>query len=686
MLLAGPSGAGKSTLLRALAGVLLTADAGDLSGAVLLDGEPVGHTPGAAGLLLQDPADAVVAARIGRDAAFGPENLALTRAEIWVRVADSLAAVRFPYGVEHRTEALSGGERQRLALAGAVSLQPRVLLLDEPTSMLDPATADAVRSAVLEVACATGATLVVAEHHLEAWIDEVDRLVVLDRDGRVVADGSPRVTLADQAGVLARQGVWLPDRGAPDVPAWPVARRSTATARVASVAVTTDQVTVAGRLPETSVELRFGELTALSGPSGAGKSTLLATLAGLQRPSSGQVLADPSLAGGLAADPSRWASPALARRIGWVPQHAEEAFVARTVREEVLAGLPAGERAAAGRRVDDVLDALDLAHLAAADPYRLSGGEQRRLAVAAALVQAPAVLLLDEPTVGQDRGTWSAVVAAIDSAVRSGAAVAVATHDPMLIDRADRRFQLTLRDPSEHEGRPGEQRSPWGPLAVLIVALLAVAGSAFVRQWRVGVVLLGVQILLSPFAIRSIRQAATRLIPGLLAAASIGWSSWLLGGHHPLTGLTAALRILTLVVPGALLTAQLDLSRLGDDLAQRLRLPARPVVAIVAALQRLAELRTVWSSAAWARKVRGLGAGRNPFARVRESAALSFVLLVQSVRRAGRMSIAMDARGFAGAHRRTWAEPSRWAAADTVLALAGLALAMLPVALDVALR
>jgi energy-coupling factor transporter transmembrane protein EcfT len=174
-----------------------------------------------------------------------------------------------------------------------------------------------------------------------------------------------------------------------------------------------------------------------------------------------------------------------------------------------------------------------------------------------------------------------------------------------------------------------------------------------------------------------------RLIPGLIAALSIGWSSWLLGGHELATGVTAGLRILVLVVPGALLTAHLDPSRLGDDLAQRLRLPARPVIATVAALQRVEDLDRVWADAAWARRVRGLGPGVSPIARLREAAPLTFVLLVQSIRQAGRMAIAMDARGFAGAQRRTWAQPSRWHGADSALVAVGLLVAALPAVLDV---
>jgi energy-coupling factor transporter transmembrane protein EcfT len=222
-----------------------------------------------------------------------------------------------------------------------------------------------------------------------------------------------------------------------------------------------------------------------------------------------------------------------------------------------------------------------------------------------------------------------------------------------------------------------------GPLAILLVSLLAVIGSVFVRDWPVGLVTLVAQLALAPLAVRRVRTTAARLLPGLIAGLSIGWSSWLLGGHDLDTGVTAGLRILVLVVPGALLTAYLDPSRLGDDLAQRLRLPARPVVATVAALQRVEDLDRVWADAAWARRVRGLGPSASPVARLREAGALTFVLLVQSIRQAGRMAVAMDARGFAGAHRRTWAEPSRWRRSDTLLVLIGAAVAALPLVLDV---
>ncbi|MDQ6897744.1 MAG: energy-coupling factor ABC transporter ATP-binding protein, partial [Actinomycetota bacterium] len=171
VLLVGPSGSGKSTLLRAMAGLLLTADAGDLSGSVRVDGVEPGVVSGAVGLVLQDPGAGVVASTVQRDVAFGLENVGMPRAQMGPPVAQALAEVGLGHLAAARTETLSGGEQQRLSLAGALAMSPRVLLLDEPTAMLDPGNAAAVRAVVGDAVRARGLTLVVVEHRLGPWLD-----------------------------------------------------------------------------------------------------------------------------------------------------------------------------------------------------------------------------------------------------------------------------------------------------------------------------------------------------------------------------------------------------------------------------------------------------------------------------------------------------------------------------------
>src|SRR5674476_1428563 len=407
VLLAGPSGSGKSTLLRALAGVLATTETGDLTGSVLIDGSQ--STGSSVGLMMQDPADALVAGRVGRDVAFGPESFGLPRDQIWSRVRSALTAVGFPYDEDHATKALSGGETQRLALAGVLALTPRLVLLDEPTSMLDP---------------------------LAAGVSD---------------DGPVAPTLAMSAGSLAAQGVWVPGEPAPrplDVarelcaPARPggptgrvlVSAESISVTRQprASVMSANRPPTVVQALAGVDAEVRAGECLALVGPSGAGKSTLTTLLAGVGAPTQGLVRGRDELLAGIGANPPeaihRWTSRALAARFGWVPQQAEQAVVGRTVRGDVLStsrrlGL---DDDAAQARVEGLLEVLGLSALSGVDPHCLSGGEQRRLALAGAIAHGPSVLVLDEPSVGQDRLTWSAVAGVVVAARDAGIGVVLA--------------------------------------------------------------------------------------------------------------------------------------------------------------------------------------------------------------------------------------------------------------------
>lgn len=443
ILLAGPSGSGKSTLLRALAGLLLTSSHGDLSGRVLVDGVDVQASAPRAGLLLQDPRAAVVAETVGRDVAFGLENLRVPRDVIWPRVEAALATSRFPYDVRHLTGALSGGETQRLALAGSLVLDNPVLLLDEPTSMLDEVAADDVRRAVMREVERLHCTTVVVEHHLEPWIDFVDRVVVLNAAGRIVADGPVAEVMAGAGSALAEQGVWVPGLPSPEptvvdldlVAPWAAGPAGLVTADNIRVelraAVRTPRAPATVALDGVDAYLTAGRALAVTGPSGAGKSTLVAALAGLVRPTSGTIRAHPSLATRRKPEPWRWSAADLTARLAWVAQVPEHAIVTRTVLDEVLVSGQScrRDRGWLQARAHGLLELLGLTHLTAASPYHLSGGEQRRLMVAAALAHGPHGLLLDEPTVGQDRSTWAAVVGAITAARDAGSGVSVSTHD-----------------------------------------------------------------------------------------------------------------------------------------------------------------------------------------------------------------------------------------------------------------
>lgn len=433
VLLLGASGSGKSTLLHGLAGVLGGDEEGEAEGALLIDGVPAAQARGRAGLVLQDPDSQVILARVGDDVAFGCENLGVPRDEIWPRVGAALEAVGLDVPLDHPTKALSGGQKQRLALAGALAMRPGLVILDEPTANLDPDGVGEVRDAVAAMLAAQDATLVVVEHRVDVWLPLVTRVIVLG-DGGVVADGAPDAVLRERGAELAAAGVWVP--GIP--PAWP-ARASVAPGEVLLAARDVSVQRVKGQPVAHGIHLdvHAGEVLAITGPNGAGKSTLGLTLAGLLAPAAGEVSASAHLSGDAGPSPIRWSSRQLLTRIGTVFQDPEHQLLARTVREE----LEVGPRALGldddqiARRVDELLERLRLDRLARANPYTLSGGEKRRLTVAAALATAPRVLVLDEPTFGQDARTWAELVALLarlrdgDVGHKGGSSIVAITHD-----------------------------------------------------------------------------------------------------------------------------------------------------------------------------------------------------------------------------------------------------------------
>lgn len=794
VLLAGPSGAGKTTLLHALGG-LLDEESYLLDGSV----ERAGDAVGTVGLLQQNPENAVVAERAGRDTTFGPENLQQPRERMWPLAADLHHRVGLETGLDHKSLEMSGGQMQRLALAGVLACDPGLMLLDEPVSMLDPQASSQVRDLV--AATVGERSLVVVDHHPRTWRDVLDTVVVLTEQGTVdrifgmddylaeyVAPQPPtRTTDPGRSGATVVQAIGV-DVARPGVRA--ARHRASDNHRAAGTPAATPAEDVArddcpGRtdvddpsrdtvlLRDIDLDVCAGTITALVGPSGIGKSTLLRVLAGLDDPADGQVrwCEHATSAFGSRATPTQdgpsrargkhplhqggWATTPAPGSVAWVPQNPEHYLVATTVADELVAspyaarhpqdddapcaaasrarvqtageGSPPAEpstthpapapgagqspRAAAveesprtasqGRPADDpslgevedasattdpvvpepvtpaALRRFGLAGVAQSHPMTLSGGEKRRLAIAAALAQQPDLLILDEPTVGLDADHVESVLAAVAQAAEQGVAVIVSTHDPLVTQLADEVVDLAahrLPDPPA-----ASQRVPWmqrhlNPLTLMAIGVAGIVASAWVHTPLIGLIGLVPSIVLGFLCARSGRQALAHTLPVLFAAVILVWTTLML--HHGFTdpavqaeALRQGGRILVLVMPGAMTSCALDPTRLGDALGQNTRLPDRPVVASVAGMIRMGQTSRTWGISRDVRTLRGLGPRgtrrrATPGAYLRYAGSMTMAMILDSLRSAEALSRAMDSRGFATAIHRTWAEESRFGAAD----------------------
>lgn len=430
VLLLGPSGAGKSTLLLGMAGLLDSSGGAEEEGSLRVNESLARRTRGRVGIVFQDPETQLVMGRIGDEVAFGLENRNVPTGEIWPRVDAALGAVSLGYSRERWTGALSGGEKQKLAIADVLALRPGLLLMDEPTANLDPEGADQVRDVLRAIAERSGMTMVIVEHRVEEILPLIDRLIVLDGPNGVIADGEPLAVFRQHGASLAAAGVWVPGERVTRSPRRE--RPPSSTLVLAESATFTYPGSGDAALARTDAQLRSSEALAIMGPNGSGKTTLGLLLAGLLRPTGGQVVSGESLSAGHGREPLwQWPASRIAQAVGMVFQQPEQQFLARSAMAELMIGpMRIGlAEAEARRRAVELLERLHLAHLAEANPFTLSGGEKRRLSVATALAAAPAALVLDEPTFGQDRRTWLELLELLGALRDTGRAICVITHD-----------------------------------------------------------------------------------------------------------------------------------------------------------------------------------------------------------------------------------------------------------------
>ncbi len=477
-LVTGVSGAGKSTLLRCINGLVPHFSGGLLRGQMTVDGlDPVQAAPQVmsqhVGFVFQDPEAQFVVDRVEDEIAFALENAALPPQEMRIRVEEVLDLLDLEPLRHRRLETLSGGERQRVAIAAALALRPRILVLDEPTSQLDPKSAEDVLQALVRLNGDLGLTIVLAEHRLERVLPFADTLVFLpERQQPAIIAGEPRqvlqqmdltpplVTLAKALGwqplpLTIKEGVRFARRMQPQPAAVPADPAPVPAAPGPYLSVDQLELDYDGQpvLRGVHLEVWPGEVVALLGRNGAGKTTLLRSIAGLVRPKRGAV----RLAG---EDVARWSVADICRRVGYLPQDPNALLFADSVLEELLItlrnhGLPTQD---ATRGIDPMalLERLGLSDKASAYPRDLSVGERQRVALAAIAVTRLGALLLDEPTRGLDYTARRALLHLLRGWRGEGMAVVLVTHDVELAAAAADRVALMSQGEIIASGRPSE--------------------------------------------------------------------------------------------------------------------------------------------------------------------------------------------------------------------------------------
>ncbi|MDF2961245.1 MAG: cobalt transporter ATP-binding protein [Paenibacillus sp.] len=473
VLLLGPSGCGKSTLLQVLTGLI----PGAIEVPVRYDSISI---PESWGYVFQDPDTQFCMPYADEEMAFVLENLGVPREEMPARIRRGLQQVGLDLEELHLPiQTMSQGMKQRLAIASVLALEPDVLFLDEPTALLDPEGTGQVWETIKQVG--KNKTIIIVEHKIDEVIDFVDRVVLFDKDGKIISDGIPSQVFTEYKAELQQFGIWYPgvwedyaagpdykalrpgrERSIADKDKRPVAGKQLSADRPADAGGRLDTAGpdllslsgfagYPGRSREAKIHvadahLGSGEWVAVIGGNGAGKSTLLQSIMQLLPTSGAYTLLGRSVKG----------FKDVADEAAYVFQNPEMQFVTNSVYDEAAFGFRRDGLAEAGRLAEELLAEFGLLSHGAQHPYQLSLGQKRRLSVATAMVKRQQLVLLDEPTFGQDAANTFAILEKLEGWRQRGASIIMVTHDMEIVRYFATRVWLVERGKLSADTKPEE--------------------------------------------------------------------------------------------------------------------------------------------------------------------------------------------------------------------------------------
>ena len=724
----GPSGCGKTTLVRALCGLIPHCLPSEYSGSLSLDGTEVADATvqtlaETVAYVGQSPDAAVVTRTVHDDVAFPLQNLCLPRSEITSRVHEALRGVGLIERIWDDPWTLSGGQRQRLAVAVALAMHPRLLVLDEPTSTIDTTGREEFYDLISSLT-ASGTAVVVIDHDLDPVLPTVDQVLALDTVGGIIAVGTPREVFMGHRGELTDAGVWMPralrdaEDGLPVSSSAPEAPLTCAEAGVrvppladlcADVEVrylekqtrdsaeswqqvesidTCDALAgrtrpeprtsvelvdleVPGRSPSVSMRLGGGELVGLVGPNGAGKSSILSALAGLVRST-----ARKAVVGGRDVGKGR-------HLVGYVFQNPEHQFVATTVGAELAVGGTSPER------VDELLEQFHLTAHRGHHPLTLSGGQARRLSVATMVSEERDVVVLDEPTYGQDWDNTCELMDFIDQLRHQGRTVIMATHDlELALKHCTHIVALpgvpaagTADSLTGHVGlapvplRPQSRRGLFtslNPLTLFASVLPAMVMVFALRNHHLNLGILLAASVLIIAARASLRRTVASVIAPWVVTALMTWI-FSGGSQHQetaarlydlgdaVTGGTGIGALIALVLVSGVST---DPEALIRTLTTTFRMPYRLGAAGTAAIAFITRFHGDFVLLRTARALRGVGGRWGLLAPVVRWTGSILPLMILAIQHAERVALSMDSRAFGAHRRRTELTDEPWRARD----------------------